>query len=153
MKRITGLIAFVCYVLLSSSAFAQEHWTEGPVWEVSFYRTTPGNFDDYMKYLRTNYLPQSEEAKKQGLIVDRKVFVKTPTSPKDWDVCITTLHASFAKALDYSKEDDDKSKDIAAKHYKTEDEEKQQEMAATRYKMREYIGTEYVREVNLRPMP
>ena len=70
-------------LLLGGVAFAQEHWTEGPVWEVSFYRTTPGHFDDYMKYLRQNYLPQSDEAKKQGLVLDRKVFVKDPTGPDD----------------------------------------------------------------------
>ena len=152
MKKITGLIAFVCYAFLVSAAFAQEHWTEGPVWEVSFYRTKPGHFDDYLKYLRTHYLPLTQEAKKQGLILDSKIYVKTPTHPKDWDVCITTLHSSFAKALDYSKEDDDKSKAIQAQHWKTPDEQKQQEMTAPRFEMREYIGTEYVREVSLRPI-
>lgn len=56
----------VLSLLLGGVAAAQEHWTEGPVWEVSFYRTTPGHFDDYMKYLRQNFLPQNAEGKKQG---------------------------------------------------------------------------------------
>ena len=154
MKRIVGLIAFFCYVLLlAPTVFAQEHWTEGPVWEVSFYRTKQGHFDDYMKYLRTHYLPQTAESKKQGLILDTKVFVKDPTSPNDWDVCIATLHSSYGKALDYSKEDEDKSDAIAAKHFKTEDEKKQDEQTTPRFEMRDFIGSQYVREVNLRPMP
>ncbi len=48
MKRI-GLAAGVL-ALVSVSAAAQEHWTEGPVWECSSYRTNPGQFDTYMKW-------------------------------------------------------------------------------------------------------
>ena len=53
-------------VLFSAGAFAQEHYTEGNVRVVSFYRTKPGQFDNYMKYLRTHFLPVQEEAKKPG---------------------------------------------------------------------------------------
>jgi hypothetical protein len=131
---------------------AQEHFTEGPVWECSSYRTKPGQFDSYMKYLRTNFIPTTDEGKKQGLILDRKMFVKAPSSPHDWDVLICTLFPSFGKAMDYSASDEDKWKAIEAKHYKTTDEAKQREMSAKRFEMREFLGTEFVREVNLKPM-
>ena len=36
-------------VLFSAGAFAQEHYTEGNVRVVSFYRTNPGQFDAYME--------------------------------------------------------------------------------------------------------
>ncbi len=153
MRRIIWLIAVVCFAVLASGALAQEHWTEGPVWEVSFYRTKPGQFDEYMKYLRTNFLPITEEGKKQGLMLERKVFVKPPKDPGDWDVGIATLYPSFGKARDFSQGDDDKWKGIQAKHYKTEDEKKQQEITAKRFEMRDFIGTDFVREVNLRPLP
>jgi hypothetical protein len=131
---------------------AQEHWTEGPVWGCSAYRTKDGEFDNYMKYLRENYLPQSEESKREGLILDTKLFVQDPTTPTDWDVLICTLYPSYAKALDYSKDDDDKSKAIAAKHFKTKDEDKQRDATKKRFEMREYLGTTYPREVKLRPL-
>lgn len=153
MRRIIELIAVACYAVLASSAPAQEHWTEGPVWEVSFYRTKPGQFDVYMTYLRTNFLSITEEGKKQDLILERKVFVKAPKDPRDWDVAIAILYPSFGKALDFNQGDEDKSKAIQAKHYKTEDEKKQQEVTAKRFEMRDFIGTELVREVNLRPLP
>ena len=78
MKRILALavVSFLCGL---GTALAQEHWTEGPVWSVSFYRTTPGHFDDYMKYLRSHYIVTTAEAKKEGLILDSKVFVKDPS--------------------------------------------------------------------------
>ena len=135
------------------AAIAQEHWTEGPVWTVSTYRTEPGKFDEYMKYLRSNAVPVVAEEKKQGLILDFKIFVKAPSSPSDWDVAIATLQPSYGKALDFNQSDADKIKAIQAKHWKTTDEDKQREMAANRLAMRKAVGTDFVREVNLKPMP
>jgi hypothetical protein len=150
--RIRVGFAMAALLLIAGAAVAQEHWTEGPVWEVSFYRTTPGHFEDYIKYLRQNVLPQNEEAKKAGLVLDEKMFIKAPNGPNDWDVAFATLHKNFA-ALDYSADLDAKGKAIAEKHYKTADEDKQQQMAAPRLDWRTYLGTDIVREITLRPMP
>jgi hypothetical protein len=138
-------------LLLGGVAVAQEHWTEGPVWNIEFYRTTPGHFDDYLKYLRQNFLPQNEESKKQGLILDQKIFVKDPTGPSDWDIAFATLYKNMA-ALDYSADLDKKSKAIAEKHYKTADEDKQREMIKPRLDWRTFLGAQLVREVSLKPM-
>lgn len=151
MKRLC--IAAVVSCLAAPAALAQEHFTEGPVWECGAYRTKQGHFDDYLKYLRQNVVPQTQEAKKAGLVLDEKVFLKVPENPNDPDIVICTLHASFAKALDYNASDEAKAKEIAAKHYKTADEQKQREMSANRFAFRDFLGTSYYREVNLKPMP
>jgi len=152
MKRFIVTVAVVC-LASAGVALAQEHWTEGSVRSVSFYRTTPGHFDDYMKYLRTHYIVTIAETKKQGLILDSKVFVKTPVDANDWDVAIATLFSSYGKALDFNAGDDAKSKAIQSQHFKTPDQEKQREMTAPRFEMRKALGTTYTREVTLRPMP
>jgi hypothetical protein len=152
MKVRPVLFAIALSLLLGGVAAAQDHWTEGPVWEISFYRTAPGHFDDYLKYLRKNLLPQNEEGKKQGLVLDQKVFVKPPTGPGDWDIALATLYKNMA-ALDYSADIDKKEKAIAEKHYKTADEDKQREMTKPRFDWRTYLGTQIVREVNLKPLP
>ena len=152
MRRAVIVAGVLCLVA-AATGYAQEHYTEGPVWEVSHYRTTQGHFEDYMTFLRQNFLPSSEEAKKQGLILDFKVFVKTPKGADDWDVAVATLYPSFGKALDYSKADEDKWKAIESKQYKTDDEQKQREMTEGRFTLREYLGTSYMREINLKPMP
>lgn len=153
MKRIT-MFAFIAICTLTASySFAQDNYTEGLVREVSFYKTRQGQFDEYMKYLRANFLPQQEEAKKQGLIAGYQVLLSTPSSADDWDVAIVTLYKSFGAALDYNQGDDDKMKAIATKHYKTQDEQKQREMGAKRFEMRDFKGTRYLREVTLKPMP
>ena len=146
-------LAALVSCLAAPVALAQEHFTEGPVWECSSYRTKQGHFDDYMKYLRQNFVPQGQESKKAGLIVDQKIYVKVPENPTDPDVLICTLYASFGKALDYNAGDDAKTKEIATKHFKTADEQKQRDMIANRFTFRDSLGTSYYREVNLKPMP
>ena len=151
MKRLCLAVVMSC--LAAPAASTQEHFTEGSVWECSSYRTKQGHFDDYMKYLRQNFIPQGQESKKAGLILEQKVFLKVPENPTDPDVVICTQHASFGKALDYDAGDDAKAKEIAAKHYKTADEQKQREMAANRFAFRDFLGTSYYREVSLKPLP
>ena len=151
MKRL--YLAAVVSCLAPSVALAQEHFTEGPVWTCSSYRTKQGHFDDYMKYLRENFIPQSQESRKAGLVLDQKVYLHVPATPTEPDVVICALEASFGKALDYNATDDAKAKEIAAKHYKTTDEQKQRDMAAKRFEFRDFLGTSYYREVTLKPMP
>ena len=151
MKTITTGLTAVALLFASSMAVAQEHWTEGPVWACEAYRTSPGQFDAYLEYIRAQVEPQNIEAKKQGLILDYKTFVHTRDSENDYDVLFCTLFSNFGKALDYNKTDDDKAKAISAAHFATADEDKQQEMIKPRLDMRTYMGTSYHREVMLRP--
>jgi hypothetical protein len=151
MKRYTIIAGFILCFVFAPALRAQEHYTEGYVREVSFYRTKPDHFDDYMKYLRANFLPQQEDAKKQGLIMGYSVLINVPSSPDDWDVAIVMLHKNFA-ALDYNQGDEAKMKAIAAKHFNTADEKKQEEVTGKRLDWREYKGTRYYREVTLKPL-
>jgi hypothetical protein len=155
MKRtkLASLLTACAVLLGAQTALAQENWTEGPVWGCGTYRSEPGQYQAYVKYLRATALPIAVEQKKQGLILDFKVFVQPPHDASDWDVMICSLHANYAQALDYNKADDDKLKAIRAKQFKTADEQKQQELTKARLEMRKFIAQTYVREVNLRPLP
>jgi hypothetical protein len=66
-------------------------------------------------------------------------------------VLFCTLFSNYGKALDYSKENEDKADAISAAHFQTADEDKQAEMIKPRLDMRTFLGTTYVREVTLRP--
>ena len=149
-SKTIGLLA-AGFLFVSGSAVAQEHWTEGPVWECGAYRTNPGMFDTYIKWIRAHSEPINAEAKKQGLILDYKTFVKPPSDANDHDVLFCTLHSSFAKALDYNQGDEHKSDAISAAHWATADDDKQRELASPRLEMRKFLGTSYHREVSLRP--
>lgn len=148
-----SLLVFTIMLVVAGTTWAQEHFTDGPVWACSAYRTKQGHFDDYMKYLRSTYLVTSAESKKQGLILDSKVFVKNPLNPQDWDVSICSLYPSYGKALDFDADADAKTKAIAAALFKTSDQEKQRQQTAIRFEYRDFVATTYIREVTLRPLP
>jgi len=152
MKQFKAFFFLVFFLVLVASTFAQEHYTEGNIRVVSFYRTNPGQFDNYMKYLRTNFLPQQEEAKKQGLILDYYVLLSQPSNPDDWDVAVGYVYKSFGDALDYNQDNADKMKEIQSKHFNTKDEDKINDLMAKRFDMRKFIGVKYLREVILKPM-
>ena len=98
MKKILMVSMFAA--LFSPALFAQENYTEGPVWRVSLVRVKPTHLDEYLTSMRQVSKGFIEEEKRQGLIVDYKIFLKeTKTSPQDWDVCIAVEYKNHA-ALD-----------------------------------------------------
>jgi hypothetical protein len=148
------LAALTLACTLTGEALAQEHFTEGPVWQIDYFRIKDDKSDAYLKYIRSTWLPQAVEQKKQGLILDYKVFFNSARhDPKDWDIAFANLYPSYGKALDYSASDDEKFKAIMAKQLKTKDEQKQLEAVAPRLDWREYVGQSLVREVTLKPLP
>ena len=98
MKKVYGLVVFV--LLLTPALFAQEHYTEGPLWRVTLIRVKPTHMDDYLTMLQQSTKSMYEESKRQGSIVDYKVFLKeTKSGPEDWDICIAVEYKNHA-ALD-----------------------------------------------------
>jgi hypothetical protein len=98
MKKLCGLAVFL--LLLAPALFAQEHYTEGPVWRVTLIRVKPTQMDAYLTSLRQSTKAVYEESKKQGSIIDYKVFLKeTKNNPEDWDICIAVEYKNHA-ALD-----------------------------------------------------
>jgi hypothetical protein len=95
MKKLCGFAVFV--LLLAPSLFAQEHYTEGPVWRIQLIRVKPTHMDDYLTSLRKSTKPLIEEQKKEGMITDYKVFLKeTKNSPEDWDICVAIQYKNHA---------------------------------------------------------
>jgi hypothetical protein len=95
MKKLYGLVVFA--LLLAPALFAQEHYTEGPIWRVSLIRVKPTQMDAYLTSLQQSSKPFFEEEKKQGLIMDYKVFLKeTKNNPEDWDICVAVEYKNHA---------------------------------------------------------
>ena len=70
-----GKIYCVAIALLLSAPvlFAQEHYTEGPIWRVQLIRVKPNQMDAYLSSLRQSSKPLIEEEKRQGVIKDYKI--------------------------------------------------------------------------------
>src|SRR5438477_10439092 len=98
MKRV--YLSLAVLLLLSFGAVAQEHYTEGPVWRIQLIRVKPNQMDTYLTSLRQSSKPLLDEMKRQGTIMDYKVFLKeTKNNPEDWDLCLAIQYKNHA-ALD-----------------------------------------------------
>jgi hypothetical protein len=100
MRRMILLALVFCFCLLGSEVKAQENFTEGPIWRVVLVKIKPGKGTDFWTDLRKNLKPVYEEYKKEKVITDYAVYVKSTTeNESDWDVAISFQYPNFA-ALD-----------------------------------------------------
>ena len=132
-------------LLLALKTFAQEHYTEGPVWQVTLIRVKPTQMDAYLTSLRANTKSIYEEMKKEGLILDYKVFLNTTKhDPQDWDIAIGVQYKNFG-ALDglTAKGETIRDKVLGSKQAALQIGEK-------RVDMREIVSIMTLREVTLK---
>jgi hypothetical protein len=143
MRKLCGLAVFVC--MLAPAVFAQEHYTEGPVWRVSLIRVKPTHMDEYLTSLRQVSKPFLDEEKKQGLIVDYKVFFKeTKNNPEDWDLCLAIEYKNHAAMDGLSpKTEAIRDKIMGGKQQAQQIGEKRQEY-------RETVSSELLQEIYLK---
>jgi len=144
MKKYTASVLGL-FLLLALQAFAQEHYTEGPVWQVTLIRVKPTQMDAYLTTLRANTKATYDEMKKENLIVDYKVFLNTNKhDPQEWDIAVGVLFKNFG-ALDGLTA---KAEAIRDKVFGTKQASLQ--LGEKRVEMREIVGTMLLREVTLK---
>jgi hypothetical protein len=104
MKILRNLLIGLVFTGIAATALADDGrvYKDGPVVDVSYIRTKPGRFDDYMKFLATTYRTLMEANKTAGLILDYSIYSTMPRSPKDPDVVLTIVYPNMA-ALDRLK--------------------------------------------------
>ena len=143
MKKLFGLA--VLLFCLAPALFAQEHYTEGPVWRVTLVRVKPTRMDEYLTSLRQSSKPLLEEEKRQGVIMDYKIFLKeTKNNPEDWDLCLALEYKNHA-AMD----------GLAAKGEIVRDKilggkQAAQQLGEKRAEIRETISSELLQEIFLK---
>jgi len=143
MKKIYGLLVFV--LVLAPGLFAQEHYTEGPVWRIQLIRVKPTQMDAYLSSLRQSTKPLIEEQKKQGMVTDYKVFLKqTKNGPEDWDICVAVQYKNWA-ALDGQA-----AKGEAVRDKILGGKAQGQSLTEKRAEIREIISSELLQEIFLK---
>lgn len=91
----------VCLLLFNVCASADDHaYTEGAVVSVSSIRTVDGKFDDYMKFVDTNWKQQQEAGKRAGDVLSYQVLNVVPRGPDDPDLLLVVTYRSWAAGLD-----------------------------------------------------
>ena len=143
MRKLHQLSLFV--LLLAPTMFAQEHYTEGPVWRVNLVRVKPTHMEEYLSTLQNTVKPYYDEAKHQGIILDYKVFLKeTKANPQDWDVCLAIEYKNHAAedGLD-AKMEGVRDKILGGK-------QQAHQLAEKREEIREAISSELLQEIILK---
>ncbi len=145
MNILRSLLIGLVFTGFAATAVADEGrvYKEGPAIDVSYIRTMPGRFDDYMKFLATDYRAFMEASKKAGLILDYNIYSATPRSPQDPDLVLTIVYANMA-ALDRSEEADA----VAMKTMGSMDS--QNKAAMDREAMRQVLGSQLMRKLILK---
>ena len=142
---ITALLMLCCF---STQTQAQENMTPGPVWRVTMYKVKPGKMNDVLMDLRQNFRVVNEEFKRQGLIVDYRMYTNSTTEgPGDWDFAIAIGYKNWAALDDLGP----KAEVITLKHYGTR--EKRQAAADARNQLRDVVASRLMREQTLKPLP
>jgi hypothetical protein len=119
-------------------------YTEGPVWTLTMVRTKAGMEDDYLKNIAHAYKSTSDEAKKQGIIIDYKIMIGDATNRDDYNVLLLVQFKNMA-ALDGLRE---KTDPIARKLIGSE--EQIREGSIKRMEIRDILGTKTMREITLK---
>jgi len=70
---------------------------KGPVWDFTHIKTTDGHFDDYMKFVTTDWKAQEEALKKAGRILDYKVFLVADARQGEPDIVLAQEYKNMAE--------------------------------------------------------
>jgi len=84
--------------LAMTAAFAEDArpYEQGPVWDFSMIQTKGGHFDDYMKFVDTNWKAEQEAAKAKGWVLDYKVFSAADPRENEPDIILAVEYKNMA---------------------------------------------------------
>ncbi len=75
IKAFFAFAALLAVFAFITSTFAQQSsFTPGTVWNMTYVKVEPGQFENYMDYLNTTYKKSMEFQKKEGYIVSWHVY-------------------------------------------------------------------------------
>ena len=146
MKKSTLLLLAAILTISTSVTRAQEDhaYTQGPVTIVSFVRTEPGMFDEYMRYLSNTYKKLMETQKKQGIVTDYAIYQTLPRGPQDADLILTVTYKNMAALDGLQERTDPLVKETFGSLPKASS------ASADRDKLRKQLGSQLVRQLILK---
>jgi L-rhamnose mutarotase len=145
-KPVLLLCAAVLAISTSVTTRAQEDhaYTQGPVTIVSFVRTEPGMFEEYLRYLDNTYKKLMDQLKKKGAVTDYAVYQALPRDAQDADVIITVTYKNMAALDTLQASTDPLIKELFGSLPKAAS------ASADREKLRKQLGSQLVRQLILK---
>jgi hypothetical protein len=144
-KPILLLLAAILTISTAVTRAEEDHaYTQGPVVIVSFVRTEPGMFEDYMRYLGSTYKHIMDGYKKQGTIIDYAIYQARPRDPQDADLILTVTYKNMAAFDDLQARTDAGAKQAFGSLSKAAS------ASVDRGKFRKEVGSQMVRQLILK---
>jgi len=146
MRKSTLLLLAAILTVSTSVTRAQEDhaYTQGPVTIVSFVRTEPGMFEEYLRYLSNTYKKLIETQKKQGIVTDYAIYQTLPRGPQDADLILTVTYKNMAALDGLQERTDPLVKETFGSLPKASS------ASADRDKLRKQLGSQLVRQLILK---
>jgi L-rhamnose mutarotase len=146
MKKTVLLLCGAILAISTSVTRAQEDhaYTQGPVTIVSFVRTEPGMFEEYLRYLDNTYKKLMEAQKKQGIVTGYAIYQAVPRDAHDADVILTVTYKNMAALDTLQASTDPMIKEVFGSLPKAAS------ASADREKLRKQLGSQLVRELILK---
>ncbi len=141
-RSLFSLLIFSVLVLTAIPTLAQERvYEEGSVWDVSYVRTEPGQFDTYLANLEQVWKQVLDRAIESGDVLSYKVISAQAAFSGDWDLMLLTEYPNMA-ALDGIQERMDPIVEEVIGSMSTVSES-----TVERRKLREILGGKIAREL------
>jgi hypothetical protein len=148
MPRYAPVLLTLLLASVPRASHAQEHYTLGPINRVILVDIKPGKASAYWTDLRQNLRPLYDEYKRQGLIQDYSVGVKTTAEgPDDWDAVIILTFKNWAALDTFATKGDS----VSIRHFGSYS--KRSDLAAKRSETANLVSSILVRDVTLKEMP
>ncbi len=99
MKYLLTAFAASAALLVTPVLGANENapsFENGTVWDYTQIKTKDGHFDDYMKWLSTEWKRQEEAMKKAGVIMDYRVYVVQNPRENEPDIVLAQEYKNMA---------------------------------------------------------
>jgi hypothetical protein len=144
-KSLLLLLAAILTIAAPVTRAQEDHaYTQGAVTIVSFVRTEPGMFEDYMRYLSNTYKKIMEAQKKKGIVTEYAVYQTLPRNAEDADVILTVTYKNMAAFDNLQAQSDPVIKEAFGSLSKAAS------ASADREKLRKQLGSQMVRQLILK---
>ena len=142
--RFANRLALLAVVLLVSAATVRAQdavYDDGSVWEITYVRTEPGQFDNYLADLRANWRQVQEVAIEQDVVLSYKVISAPAANRDDWDLVLLVEYPNMA-VMDRMRET---MMAFSASHFGSQQQGNHAQ--ADRRQLREILGMKLGREL------
>jgi len=144
MKLMKSIMAATA-LLAASPAIAQDSsYTPGTVWESSYIKVLPGQFENYMDYLATSWKKVQELGKKEGAVVSYHVLSTNNARQGEPDLIL------IVEYKDYRTTAQQEALRAKVNAMLAQDDRKAVAASAGRGPMRELLGSREYQELKLK---